>query len=66
MPILDLDFGTLALAAGIALSALTLAGFGAAVFSIRRDDRRGVPAASAASPRRFRRRVLGTYTPSDR
>lgn len=60
------DWGTLIAAAGVALGVLALVGFGAAVVSIRRDDRRGVPAASATSPRRFRRRVLGTYTPPDR
>ncbi|MGI5274203.1 hypothetical protein ACQEUU_34060 [Nonomuraea sp. CA-218870] len=61
-----LDWGTLIAAAGIALGVLVLVGFGAAVVSIQRDDRRGVPAASPTSPRRFRRRVLGTHTPSDR
>lgn len=63
---IDLDWGMLIAAAGIALSVLALIGFAVAVVSIRRDDRRGIPAATPTSPRRFRRRVLGTHIPSDR
>ncbi|MEU4576001.1 hypothetical protein [Nonomuraea sp. NPDC023979] len=56
------DLGTLMVTTGVVLSLGAFGAFVATVVSIRGDDRRRVPEASPASPRRFRRRVLGTYT----
>ncbi|MER7363459.1 hypothetical protein [Nonomuraea wenchangensis] len=60
--VLGLDLGTLALAACSVLLVLVLVWFTAAVVSIHRDDRRGIPSDCPGAPRRFRRRMLGTYT----